>query len=128
VTIRQFTQLAHRCGARIPALQECCIAPGGLVSSDPRHFAASRTSPPGTLTGSADQWTSVESRYDPIDLSATQSDRCRGGGRVQEQDCRIVQERPGDADPRRCRRSRPESGSWEARDKKAELASYTYKG
>jgi len=26
---RQFTQLAHRCGAHIPALQECCIAPGG---------------------------------------------------------------------------------------------------
>ena len=37
-----------------------------------RHSSASRTSPPGTLTGSADQWTSVESRYDPIDLSATQ--------------------------------------------------------
>jgi hypothetical protein len=35
--------------------------------------AASRTSPPGTLTGSADRWTSVESRYDPIDLSATQA-------------------------------------------------------
>ena len=37
-----------------------------------RLSAASRTSSPGTLTGSADEWTSVESRYDPIDLSTTQ--------------------------------------------------------